>query len=46
VVPLDHVESVNRGEVVLVEPAAPGANVDRQGAVAAAGGLLAAAGRG
>ena len=44
VVPLDHVESVNRGDVVLVEPAAPGANVDRQGAVAAAGGLLAAAG--
>jgi molybdopterin molybdotransferase len=44
VVPLDHVESVNRGDVVLIEPAAPGANVDRQGAVAAAGGLLAAAG--
>jgi len=44
VVPLDHVESVNRGDVVLVEPATPGANVDRQGAVAATGGLLAAAG--
>ncbi len=44
VVPLDHVESVKRGDVVLVELAAPGANVDRQGAVAAAGGLLAAAG--
>ena len=44
VVPLDHVESVNRGDVVLVEPAAPGANVDRQGAVAGTGGLLAAAG--
>ena len=43
VVPLDHVESVNRGDVVLVEPVAPSANVDRQGAVAAAGGLLAAA---
>ena len=35
---------MNRGDVVLVEPAAPGANVDRQGAVAVAGGLLAAAG--
>jgi molybdopterin molybdotransferase len=44
VVPLGHVESVNRADVVLVEPAAPGANVDRQGAVAVAGGLLAAAG--
>jgi molybdopterin molybdotransferase len=44
VVPLDHVESVNLGDVVLVEPTAPGANVDRQGAVAVAGGLLAAAG--
>jgi molybdopterin molybdotransferase len=44
VVPLDHVESVNRGDVVLVEPVAPGANVDRQGAVAVTGGLLAAAG--
>jgi molybdopterin molybdotransferase len=44
VVPLNHVESVDRGDVVLVEPAVPGANVDRQGAVAAAGGLLAAAG--
>lgn len=44
VVPLDHVESVNRSDVVLVEPAAPGAYVDRQGAVAVAGGLLAAAG--
>jgi molybdopterin molybdotransferase len=44
VVPLDHAESVNRRDVVLVEPAAPGANVDRQGAVAATGGLLAAAG--
>jgi molybdopterin molybdotransferase len=44
VVPLDHAESMNRGVVVLVEPAAPGANVDRQGAVAAAGGLLAATG--
>jgi len=44
VVPLDHVESVNRGDVVLVEPAAPGANVDWQGAVAITGGLLAAAG--
>ncbi len=44
VVPLDHVEFVNRGEVVLVEPVAPGANVDRQGAVSAAGGLLTTAG--
>jgi molybdopterin molybdotransferase len=44
VVALDHVESMNRGDVVLVEPLAPGANVDRQGAVAATGGLLAAAG--
>ncbi len=44
VVAFDHVESVNCGDVVLVEPAAPGANVDRQGAVAATGGLLAAAG--
>jgi molybdopterin molybdotransferase len=44
VVPLDHVESANRGDVVLVEPVVPGANVDRQGAVAATGGLLAAAG--
>jgi molybdopterin molybdotransferase len=43
VVPLDQVESADRGEVVLVEPAAPGANVDRQGAVAAPDGLLAAA---
>jgi molybdopterin molybdotransferase len=43
VVPLDHVESLNLGDVVLIEPAAPGANVDRQGAVAATGGLLAAA---
>ncbi len=44
VVPLSHVESVNRGDVVLVETVAPGANVDRQSAVAATGGLLAAAG--
>ena len=44
VVPLDHVESVNGGDVVLVEPVAPGGNVDRQGSVAATGGLLAAAG--
>ena len=44
VVAFDHVESVNRGDVVLVELAAPGANVDRQGAVAVTGGLLAAAG--
>ncbi len=44
VIPLDQVESADRGEVVLVEPAAPGVNIDRQGAVAGAGGLLVALG--
>jgi molybdopterin molybdotransferase len=44
VVPLYLAEPVNRGEVVLIEPAAPGDNVDQQGAVAFAGGLLVAAG--
>jgi len=44
VVPLDQAESMDCGRVVLVEPVAPGANVDRQGAVAATGALLTADG--
>jgi molybdopterin molybdotransferase len=44
VAPFEQVESTDQGDVVLVEPVAAGANVDRQGAVAAAGALLTAAG--
>ena len=44
VVPLDQAESTDCGHLVVVEPTAPGANVDRQGTVAAAGGLLVTAG--
>lgn len=44
VVPLEHGEPDDCGRVVLVEPVAPGANVNRQGAVAPAGALLVAAG--
>jgi len=44
VVPLDRADWHDDGRVVLVEPAIRGANVDRQGAVADAGALLAAAG--
>ncbi len=44
VVPLDQAESTDCGHLVVVEPAAPGVNVDRRGAVAAAGALLATAG--
>ena len=43
VAPLDQAESTDCGHIVVVEPAVPGANVDRQGAVAAAGALLATA---
>ncbi len=44
VVPLEHEESETAGRVVVVEAVAPGENVDRQGAVAAAGVLFASAG--
>jgi molybdopterin molybdotransferase len=44
VVPFDQAEIADCGHLVVVEPAARGANVDRQGAVAAAGALLATAG--
>ncbi len=44
VVPLDQAEAVDCGRVVLVEPVVPGANVDRQGAVAATETLLTADG--
>ncbi len=44
VVPLDHGEPDGAGRLVLVDPVSPGANVDRQGAVSIAGGLLIAAG--
>ena len=44
VVRLDQAESGDRGDVVTVDPMAPGANVDRQGAVAAAAALLVGAG--
>ena len=44
VVPLDQPESTDGGDVIMVEPAAPGDNVNRQGSVAAAGTLLMAAG--
>ncbi len=44
VVPFDQAESTDRREVVVVEPLPPRANVDRLGAVAETGALLAAAG--
>jgi len=44
VVPIDQAESTDCRHVVLVEPVAPGANVDRQGAIAATGALLTADG--
>jgi molybdopterin molybdotransferase len=44
VVPLGFAERDEAGRVVLVEPVFRGANIDRQGAVAAAGALLIAAG--
>ena len=44
VVPLDQAEPTDCGHLVVVEPAAPGANVDRRGAAAAVGALLATAG--
>jgi molybdopterin molybdotransferase len=40
VVPFDHAEPESPGRVVLVEPIAPGANLDRRGAVAASGAVL------
>jgi molybdopterin molybdotransferase len=44
VIPLDAVDSNGLGHVQVVEPVAPGDNVERQGAVAAAGALLVATG--
>ena len=44
VVPLEHGQPDEPGRVVLVEAAVPGDNVDRQGAVAAAGTILTQAG--
>ena len=44
VVPLEHGQPDAPGRVVVVEVAAPGDNVDRQGAVAAAGAILTRAG--
>ncbi len=40
VVPFDHVEPERLGRVVLVEPIAPGANLERRGAVAGSGTVL------
>ena len=40
--PFEHAEAEDRGIVVLVESVASGANVDRQGSVAAIGELLTA----
>jgi molybdopterin molybdotransferase len=44
VIPLDAVDLNGLGHVQVVEPVAPGDNVERQGAVAAAGALLVATG--
>ncbi len=44
IVPFDQAEPNEAGRVVLVEPVAAGANIDRQGAVASADALLIAAG--
>jgi molybdopterin molybdotransferase len=44
IVPFDQAEPYETGRVVLVEPVAVGANIDRQGAVASADALLIAAG--
>jgi molybdopterin molybdotransferase len=40
VVPFEHAQSDETGRILLVEAVAPGANVDRQGAVAAEGSIL------
>jgi molybdopterin molybdotransferase len=44
VVPFDHAEPESPGRVVLVEPIAPGANLERRGAVAESGKVLVRAG--
>ncbi len=44
VVPFDQAEVDGAGRVVLIEPAAAGANVDRRGAITAAGAVLVRAG--
>jgi molybdopterin molybdotransferase len=44
IVLFDRADPDGAGRVVLVEPAVPGANIDRQGAVAVGGALLAATG--